>query len=68
MTPRELVGERYDDALGMVRIVPAATREAFIAALTVAAPEVISIAPPTRVLREGRSADDRRHHGRRALG
>jgi glycogen operon protein len=51
MTPRELVGERYDDALGMVRIVPAATREAFIAALTV--PESTSIAPPTRVLREG---------------
>jgi 4-alpha-glucanotransferase len=51
MTPRELVGERYDDALGVVRIVPAATREAFIEALTV--PESTSIAPPTRVLREG---------------
>ena len=51
MTPRELVGERYDDALGIVRIVPAATREAFIAALTT--PDSTSIAPPTRVLREG---------------
>jgi len=51
MTPRELVGERYDDALGMVRIVPAATREAFIAALTT--PDPTSIAAPTRVLREG---------------
>ena len=51
MNPRELVGERYDDALGMVRIVPAATREAFIAAL--ARPESTSIAAPTRVLREG---------------
>ncbi len=51
MTPRELVGERYDDALGMVRIVPAATREAFIALLTT--PESTGIAPPTRVLREG---------------
>lgn len=51
MTPRELVGERYTDALGLERIVPAATREAFIAALTAA--ERTSIAPPTRVLREG---------------
>jgi 4-alpha-glucanotransferase len=48
---RELVGERYDDALGVVRIVPAATREAFISALSV--PEGTGIAPPTRVLREG---------------
>lgn len=51
MTPRELVAERYTDALGLERIVPAATREAFIAALTV--PESTSIGPPTRVLREG---------------
>jgi len=51
MNPRELVGERYDDALGVVRIVPAATREAFIAAL--ATPDGTRIAPPTRVLREG---------------
>jgi 4-alpha-glucanotransferase len=51
MTPRELVGDRYTDALGLERIVPAATREAFIAALTV--PENSGIAAPTRVLREG---------------
>ncbi|MGA2392290.1 MAG: 4-alpha-glucanotransferase [Candidatus Lustribacter sp.] len=51
MTPRELVGDRYTDALGLERIVPAATREAFIAALT--GPESTSIAPATRVLREG---------------
>ncbi|HEY5348945.1 MAG TPA: 4-alpha-glucanotransferase [Candidatus Lustribacter sp.] len=51
MTPRELVGDRYTDALGIERIVPAATREAFIAALAV--PESTSIAGPTRVLREG---------------
>ncbi len=51
MTPRELVADRYTDALGLERIVPAATREAFIAALTV--PPGTSIAPPTRVLREG---------------
>jgi 4-alpha-glucanotransferase len=51
VNPRDLVGERYDDALGVVRIVPAATREAFIAALTT--PETTRIASPTRVLREG---------------
>ena len=51
MTPRELVGDRYTDALGLERIVPAATREAFIAALTV--PEAGGIASPARVLREG---------------
>jgi len=51
MTPRELVADRYTDALGLERIVPAATREAFIAALTV--PEQKGIALPTRVLREG---------------
>jgi len=51
MTPRELVADRYTDALGLERIVPAATREAFIAALTL--PESNSITPPTRVLREG---------------
>ena len=51
MTPRELVADRYTDALGLERIVPAATREAFIASLTV--PPNTSIASPTRVLREG---------------
>jgi 4-alpha-glucanotransferase len=51
VTPRELVGDRYTDALGLERIVPAATREAFIAALTV--PARTAIAAPTRVLREG---------------
>ena len=51
MKPRELVGDRYTDALGLERIVPAATREAFIEALTV--PESPAIAAPTRVLREG---------------
>lgn len=51
MTPRELVAERYTDALGLERIVPAATREAFISAL--ATPTLSTIAPPTRVLREG---------------
>ena len=53
MTPRELVGERYDDALGMVRIVPAATREAFIAALTrnvnaQATPPRLSLSPASQ--------------------
>ena len=51
VTPRELVADRYTDALGLERIVPAATREAFIAALATA--EKTAIAPPTRVLREG---------------
>jgi 4-alpha-glucanotransferase len=51
MTPRELVGERYHDALGIEVTVPAATREAFIAALTVEPPR--GIAGPTRVLRDG---------------
>ncbi len=51
MKARELVGDRYTDALGLERIVPAATREAFIEALTV--PESPAIAAPTRVLREG---------------
>ena len=50
-TPRELVADRYTDALGLERIVPAKTRETFIEALTV--PVQPSIAPPTRVLREG---------------
>lgn len=50
-TARELVGDHYHDALGVERIVPAATREAFIAAL--ATEEQTGIAPPTRVLREG---------------
>ena len=51
MTPRELVGDRYTDALGLERIVPAATRETFIEALETAPSN--AIAPPTRVLREG---------------
>lgn len=51
ISPRELVGDRYTDALGLERIVPAATREAFIEALTV--PPRTAIAGPTRVLREG---------------
>jgi 4-alpha-glucanotransferase len=51
MTPRELVADRYTDALGLERIVPAATREAFIAALS--GPETTGIAPATRVVREG---------------
>jgi 4-alpha-glucanotransferase len=48
---RDLVGDHYHDALGVERIVPAATREAFIAAL--ATEEEHGIAPPTRILREG---------------
>jgi 4-alpha-glucanotransferase len=51
VNPRDLVGESYIDALGMERIVSAATRETFIAALTVA-PES-GIAPVTRILRDG---------------
>ncbi len=51
MTPRELVGDHYHDALGVERIVPAATREAFIAALSTDEPA--GIASPVRVLREG---------------
>lgn len=51
MTPRDLVGDHYHDALGMERIVPAATREAFIAALSTGEPE--GIAAPVRILREG---------------
>ncbi len=50
-TPRELVGDHYHDALGVERIVPAATREAFIAALATEAAG--GIAAPTRILREG---------------
>ena len=54
MNPRELVSERYQDALGMERIVPAATREAFTAALTATASAAGGgIAPRTRILREG---------------
>jgi 4-alpha-glucanotransferase len=51
MTPRELVGDHYNDALGVERIVPAATREAFIAALSTDGPA--GIAAPVRILREG---------------
>jgi 4-alpha-glucanotransferase len=51
MTARDLVGDHYHDALGVERIVPAATREAFIAALAGEEPD--GIAPPTRILREG---------------
>jgi 4-alpha-glucanotransferase len=49
--PRELVGDHYYDALGVERIVPAATRDAFVAALTTE--DEPGIATPTRVLREG---------------
>jgi 4-alpha-glucanotransferase len=48
---RDLVGESYTDALGMERIVSAATREKFIAALTVA--PASGMAPVTRILRDG---------------
>lgn len=51
MVPRELVSERYHDALGIEVVVPEATREAFIAALTVDGPA--GIADGTRVLRDG---------------
>jgi glycogen operon protein len=51
MSGRDLVGESYTDALGMERIVSAATREKFIAALTVAPQS--GIAPVTRILRDG---------------
>jgi 4-alpha-glucanotransferase len=50
MNPRELVGDHYHDALGVERIVPAATREAFIAALATEDPG--GIAPGVRILRE----------------
>jgi 4-alpha-glucanotransferase len=53
MQPRELVGERYFDALGAEVIVPAATREAFIAALTAQTPAATGMTNPTRVLRDG---------------
>jgi 4-alpha-glucanotransferase len=52
MIPRELVGERYHDALGVEVIVPAATREAFIEALS-GEPASAAISNPTRVLRDG---------------
>lgn len=51
MKARDLVGERYVDALGTTRIVPPATREAFIALLE--ATENERIAPAARVLLEG---------------
>jgi 4-alpha-glucanotransferase len=51
VSARDLVGEHYIDALGVERIVPAATREAFVAALAFEEPE--GIAPPARLLREG---------------
>lgn len=53
MNPRDLVGDRYVDALGAVRIVPDATREAFIEAL--AGADRAGLVPPTRVLREGQA-------------
>ena len=52
MTPRELVGERYHDALGVEVTVPAATRERFIEALSAETPPT-GIADATRVLRDG---------------
>jgi glycogen operon protein len=48
---RDLVGESYTDALGLERIVSAATRERFAAALTV--PPQTGIAPATIILRDG---------------
>ena len=51
MNAHELVGERYYDALGVERVVPAATRDAFIAELQ--AKSAVGFAPPTRVLRDG---------------
>ena len=51
MSARDLVGDSYVDALGTPRIVPASTREAFIALLE--ASEVERIAAPVRVLVEG---------------
>ena len=51
MNPSEFVGERYDDAFGITRIVPPATRSAFIAALS--ASSAPTLAAPTRVVREG---------------
>jgi 4-alpha-glucanotransferase len=51
VNPRDLVGDRYVDALGSVRIVPDATREAFVAALASSTSE--NFVAATRVLREG---------------
>ncbi len=51
MNPRDLVGDRYVDALGTVRIVPEETRNAFIDALASSAGD--DFVMPTRVLREG---------------
>ena len=51
MNARDLVGERYHDALGVEVVVPAATRERFIEALHSDVPE--GMAPATRVLRDG---------------
>lgn len=51
VNPRDLVAERYVDALGTLRTVPASTREAFIGAL--APGDEQQLAAPARVLREG---------------
>ena len=51
MNARDLVGERYHDALGVEVTVPAATRDRFIEALDVEKPT--GIAEATRVLRAG---------------
>jgi len=51
VNPNALVGEQYADAFGNHRIVPQATRSAFIAALQ--ASQGDAIAEPTRVVREG---------------
>lgn len=51
MDARELVGERYHDALGVEVVVPQETREKFIAALS--GESKTEIAGPTRVLRDG---------------
>jgi 4-alpha-glucanotransferase len=50
VNPRDLVDDRYVDALGSVRVVPEATRESFIEAL--ASPADEGFVMPTRVLRE----------------
>jgi 4-alpha-glucanotransferase len=51
MIPEDLVAERYHDALGVEVVVPKATRDAFISALTIDTPH--GIADATRVLRDG---------------
>ena len=52
MEPRELVAERYHDALGVEVVVPPQTREKFIATLS-GGESKTGIASSTRVLRDG---------------